>query len=450
MDEATLASIHAALAEHGRQIRTLAAANRSLEEEHRALVEKHRALEARCDSLERSVQVLKKDVKWTYLAPDIPHSHWIEQGHEEEYGQCMELLLHFIKEESEAIRNGTEDTCACLNGYSRPTILHDDALLPHFEELADAIQVSSGIRRISIGDIELSPSAINILFPAMEGKVIVVNICGIRFPGPDVAECYESIATSIRRNHTLEHLTWGNPISSEDHADLLIQSAINNRSIKTVWMDNCFHQNGVDGCRALVYLLTCGKPFEEIDFSSNGLSGIDDVAAALATNPQLESLSMTGNELNDRDAELIARALGQNTNLENLYLSRNDLTAAGFERIRTALYDPSNLNAMESCNHTCWVNCVGGNIHDLTPQQRRRRKLYEMLSTRHAKGSNARHLNAETGEGPFVTKFVPRVLERVQQYSDDRSADSPLPLSLLFELMKCWKMPELYEHRRSE
>ena len=203
-------------------------------------------------------------------------------------------------------------------------------------------------------------------------------------------------------------------------------------------------------------LLASGRPFEHIEFEENNLSGVDDVAAALATNPQLESLSMTGNELNDRDAELIARALEQNTNLQYLQLRRNDITAAGFKTIQAVIYNPSSLNEIEAFNHTCYVDCLeedddyeGGNIYGLTPQQRRRRKLYEMLSTRHAEGSNARHLNAELGEGPFVAKLVPRVLERVQQYSGDRSADSSLPLSLLFELMKSWKMSELYEHRES-
>ena len=90
----------------------------------------------------------------------------------------------------------------------------------------------------------------------------------------------------------------------------------------------------------------------------------------------------------------------------------------------------------------------GGNYHRMTPQHRRRRKLYKLLSARFLAGSNARLLNAELGE-PGTIELVPRVLERIHQCSDGRSADSPLLLSLYFELMKSWKMPELYEHRGS-
>ena len=123
-------------------------------------------------------------------------------------------------------------------------------------------------------------------------------------------------------------------------------------------MENGFNQNGVNGCRALASLLMCGRPIERLDFDRNGLSGIDDVTAALATNPQIRALSMTENKLNDRDAELIAQALKPNTNLQQLYLGENNITATGFEKIRTAIYDPSSLNAIEACNHTCYINCV--------------------------------------------------------------------------------------------
>ncbi|EJK59762.1 hypothetical protein THAOC_19977, partial [Thalassiosira oceanica] len=195
-----------------------------------------------------------------------------------------------------------------------------------------------------------------------------------------------------------------------------------------------------------------------LNFGGNGLSGIGEVAAALATNTQLEELWIHDNKLNDRDAELIAQALKQNTNLQGLDLDGYNVTPNnfihGFEKIRTAIYDPSSLNAMESCNHTCWVDCVeendpnyvGGNEDGMTPEQRRRRKLYELLSARHEEGSNARHLNTELGEGAFTTRLVPRVLGCIEQWSVDRSTGTPPPLSLYFELMKSWKMPELLEH----
>ena len=370
----------------------------------------------------------------------------------------MEQLRRFIKINVESIRkNGNRDSsCSCLDNEENLTILHDDALLPHFKELANAIQLSDGMGEIFIDNIELHPSALSILLPAMEGKVTGIDMRRIRFPDGNVMECYESIATSIGHNHALNELACVDNRFPDDHAALVIESVVRNRSIEIVRLESCFDQNGVNGCRALASLLTSGRPFEEINFDRNGLSGIDDVTAALSTNPQIKTLGMSGNELSDRDAELIAQALKQNTNLHYLFVDINNITSAGFKKMSKVLYDPSSLNAIEACNHTCYVNCLerngdyaGGNDYSMTPQQRRRRKLYKLLSTRHAEGSNAHHLNAELGEGPFVAKLVPRVLERIQQCSDDQSTDTPTPLSLIFELMKSWKMPELYERRGS-
>ncbi|EJK71925.1 hypothetical protein THAOC_06591 [Thalassiosira oceanica] len=233
----------------------------------------------------------------------------------------------------------------------------------------------------------------------------------IIFPGQDVVECYEIIAASIRRNHVLKRLNWiENRIPSDEQADLLIESIIDNRSIRNIELENCFNHDGVNGCRALAALIASGRSFQELDFSENGLCGMDDAAAALATNPQLERLLIRDNQLNDRDAELIAEALKQNTNLQNVFLDDNSITSAGFERIRAAIYDPSSMNNMESCNHTCWVDLVKGNAHG-TPRQRRNRKLYQLLYTRHLDGSNVRHLNAELGEEKYTIKLVPKQVE---------------------------------------
>ncbi|EJK59647.1 hypothetical protein THAOC_20095, partial [Thalassiosira oceanica] len=201
-----------------------------------------------------------------------------------------------------------------------------------------AIQLSNGIQNIVIDNVELGPSALSILCPAMEGKVTNIFVQCVTFPAEQVAECYEIIATLIRRNHALEKLIWrNNRIPSDEQADQLIDSVIDNRSINMLFLDNCFNQNGVNGCRALASLLTCGRPFKTLSFSRNGLSGIDDVAAALATNPKLKNLWIHDNQLNDRDAELFAQALKQNANLHALLLDDNCITSAGFDMIGTAI-----------------------------------------------------------------------------------------------------------------
>jgi len=190
----------------------LEAKNAALEEECRSLqlqiyelntdnARVRKDYRVRCDSLERSIQVLRKGVNWTYSAHDIPRSHWIEQGHSEGDAANMEANIRHMKDEVERVRNGTR------SGYNllfegNLSVQHDDALLPHFKELADAIQVSAGgIESIDIDYFELHPTSLKILMPAMENKVQAVNLYCARFPAAVSMECYDIICQSIRRNH---------------------------------------------------------------------------------------------------------------------------------------------------------------------------------------------------------------------------------------------------------
>ena len=119
------------------------------------------------------------------------------------------------------------------------------------------------------------------------------------------------------------------------------------------------------------------------------------------------------------------------------------------------MYDPTSLNSIADCNHTCRIegidfDSVLGNRPETTPLDNRRRKLYHLISLRNREGSNVRHLNSEFGdedEDEITLKLVPRVLERVHHYSNGYRPSCWTPLSITYEILRGWKMPELYEQR---
>ncbi|EJK61822.1 hypothetical protein THAOC_17618, partial [Thalassiosira oceanica] len=88
-------------------------------------------LRRRCAVNARSIQVLKKDVKWTYSAPDIPLSHWQNQGHGDQYIAEMTKLPEV-------------------------PLAHDDILLPHWSELSDAIQIRGEGDLLTFGLVNVS------------------------------------------------------------------------------------------------------------------------------------------------------------------------------------------------------------------------------------------------------------------------------------------------------
>jgi len=160
--------------------------------------------------------------------------------------------------------------------------------------------------------------------------------------------------------------------------------------------------------------------------------------------------------LNDNDALLIAQALKQNDNLRTLRLQENQLTKAGQDAIMKTIYDSTSLNSVSDCNHTCCVQFNDDYRCRLNERGdklvNRRRKLYRLLSSRNREGSNVYHLNLEFGDDEPLA-LLPKVLGGVYRYSqsiaslDPLRADTVQPLSIMYEILRSWKMPELFEQQ---
>ena len=170
----------------------------------------------------------------------------------------------------------------------------------------------------------------------------------------------------------------------------------------------------------------------------------------MARNPPLTHLYLAGNHLDDNDAVTIARALKQNTNLRRLHLVQNDITETGRVELRNTIYDSTSLNAVANSNHRCNIEEIDGvdvsNNRHANLKVNRGRKIYSLLSSRHREGTNVRHLDSEFSEDSF--KLVPKALECANTYAGyvDPSASAVHPLSIMYEIMRSWKMPALYEN----
>ena len=92
-----------------------------------------------------------------------------------------------------------------------------------------------------------------------------------------------------------------------------------------------------------------------------------------------------------------------------------------------------------------------GGLHGLytyDPIWNRRKKIYTILSRRNRSRKNAAHFDSD-GIG---IKQIPQVLSLLKPFSEhhlhDKDAiqgvDEVVPLSVAYEIMRDWKMPELY------
>ena len=150
------------------------------------LEKKCKSLEGKCNSLERSIQILIKEQKWEYSAPSIPTGYWVDRGLDEGSVRAMKHLLQQMEGRTTNLRSGRNiqqhipTTNISLSGYHfpSPVLRHYDELLPHWEELANALQLyqnSSGLLSFSICNVQLTPSVIDLLAQALKGKEIFDN-----------------------------------------------------------------------------------------------------------------------------------------------------------------------------------------------------------------------------------------------------------------------------------
>ena len=413
-------------------------------------------LETRCESLQRSVQILSKESKWEYTAPPIPLSHW--RGFDEGYIEEIKSLLSDIKRYTCELRRGKvlED----INFGPDALLQHDNLLLPHWRELANALQLyqyNGSIPELSITNIQLPSAVLDLLAPALKGKLLT----GFVLDNNDFEEdAGVKFATKcIKSNNELHYFNWvSNQINDTEDAKLLVASIINHPSIDKVQLENCLCGD-VNSYELVRPLFASDKIWDLLDLERNNIitEGDTTIPDYITSNPPLNYLYLEGNKLNDEDAILIANALKKNTNLKDLRLGDNDITDIGKEALLKAVYDPTSLNSMSDCNHTCRIDLDGidrglplycRNIPLGKRKSKRSMKIHYVISLRHREGSNVRHLNAEFEDKEEDSlKLVPYVLECVQKTGGFVSSDSIHPLSIMYEVLRGWKMPELYEKR---
>jgi len=441
-------------------------------------------LDTKCKLLKRSVKLLSKESNWEYSAPKIPSSYWTSGlgGYSQNDIASIKQFLRNIRTLTCALRSGEVDCAEIIltgnddeGGFPSP---YDNALLPHWREFANAIQMYPDLlHEFMIQNIQLTPSVIDLLVPVLKGKVdFALTLNNNSFTNP--REGIEFAVQVIKDNNNMSNFEWMyNDFSSMTEAHYLADAIISRLSIDHVRLENCFGEGfNMDGYSILKLLIASDKSWKYIDFECNNFMtrGCTAIPDYIAKNPSLQSLYLKGNHLNDNDAILIAQALEHNTNLRQLSLMHNAFTDNGETALSKVLYDPTSLNSVSDSNHllhlTFKCHCIHSNTDDngvINPKMNRSRKIYHLLSVRNKEGSNVHHLNAEFVEDEdddsLTLKLVPEVLESIQRYSipevlesvhryQSRIVKRPVnkipPLSIIYEILRGWKVPELYDTKR--
>ncbi|EJK54538.1 hypothetical protein THAOC_25824 [Thalassiosira oceanica] len=238
-----------------RQVDALEEANAALKIEVVDLKLETEDLRRRCAVNARSIQVLKKDVKWTYSAPAIPRSHWLNQGHGDQYIAEMTKLVKQIKKITEKLRDGTVNDLKRIDLQPEVPLAHDDILLPHWSELSDAIQLRDEGDPLSFGlfDVQVNGSVKDMLSQSLLLKCDKVGLSDNRFNPQDGIDFAVEI---IQNNPQMKKFGFCNAIESEESADRLCRSILEHRNMQQLGLSCCRNEGASFGYSMLKTLVS--------------------------------------------------------------------------------------------------------------------------------------------------------------------------------------------------
>ena len=326
------------------------------------------------------------------------------------------------------------------------------------------------------------PEVLDILAPALREK----NIEEFKLDCNGFINTNDGIdfAIQVMRHNasSLRKFTWKrNPIYKVEQVKKLVAALHSLPSLHYIYLENC------NGARLRGYAILCSLLCEctnlrGISFCSNNVHsrGETHLPDFIATNPPLQSLYLNNNHFNDSDIVLISDALQRNTNLKTLELRQNlisdvgvnalanalgqnstlrfldlsknnGITVVGCNALKNAVFNERDLNSVADSNHACKVTGIDslfGNMGSLSKSANRKNKIYFLLSLRNKTWSNVYDMDNELENTEDESlKLVPYVLEipaRVRMSHSLESAAKP-PLSVMYEFVRNWKMPQLFD-----
>ena len=424
-------------------------------------------------------------IEWAYSVETIPREHWLAEGHTEDYADSMERLLRLFKDVIKGL-NTEEDDRDCNIEFvlqdddgNHVTAVHDDALMPYWKELANALVHCSEYNAeekygIEIQRIETPDAVLDVLCPAMKrAKFYFLSLVGDGTPKS--WKLAEFIGDIIRVNHHVTYLELESILLSNEEWKTICH-AIRKRNIEGTstieWLHvkKCF----VGGINAEVLKAILTSNAVDVCLEGNGMSSQEApiIAEFLNSNPPLAKLDLHDNRFDDADAATLAHSLSGNTNLESLIVLGNNINEEGELALVRAIFDISSLNSCAASNHTCKIDgidekfvlsFINSNLRNI-PQKVKWDKIFAMLALSSEDSFfNAGLLNGvpaslmpvllhRAGEQfPEEAEFCKTGLylqltgaRRRQKHDDWDKLFDMKPINCVYEMMKCWVVPSIY------
>eukprot|EP00956_Cyclotella_meneghiniana_P002914 scaffold3474_cov50-Cyclotella_meneghiniana.AAC.3 len=434
-----------------------------LENENSELKSKVANLEEKVKSMESSVnkaerkekyhEIMKRNEHWEYplAAPTV--AELMSDGYSEEESEEIISQIDHVKNVTTKMRKGEAKYCIRVDFYY-------EGMLPHYKQFADAlmeyhhtIDHMEDKSFLFAMESEAQLPAQVLLWLEKALKHTHFHRLEFRPIQTEGVNYLEFISNCVKENAILGVFRLVEvTIENSRDIDLLCEALNNKASLEVIKLMSCGTEGGV--FREIFNKLR-PENVQEIVLSDNHLSNLrpTDMSEFLLSNPSLVELDLIDNPFNEQDIVYIADALRHNTTLRLLRFRFPD-PPTNWNLLESAIFDSTSLNAAYDSNHHCrlYIYEPGSYIRRFNtcddPELNRRKKIYTLLSKRNSRRENASFVELD-GIG---IKHIPQILSLLKTFSEHhlhdgygiQGEDEVKPLSIAYEIMRDWRMPELY------
>ena len=392
---------------------------------------------------------------------DIPLAYWLSLGKGRDYAVAMKRLQDRLEEL-------TRKLFRCRSRWGRMTIsldpdeelYYDNEFLFYHKKLHSRWQMlfhamggSIFWSGFHVDSIEMPKILLDMMSSAMNGTqqfrahMYSVSFTNNRFGRKEIMD----VASFLDDNEFLNSLVLAHSkIDSLESAARFSNAVRNHPNLKKLDLDHCSIGRNT---RILSMITNACLNLKELSLSNNCIRsrGAAIVSDFIASNPpflkeftlhQYFERHQNKFESSDYFADLLAEALKTNTNLEMLRFHRNiygTSRQAGAKAFNAVIFDYTDLNSMVLSNHTCSVSfSFDSSDSRAIKQMSIENKKFRALTTS-TPGCDVHFPYFDD----VPVELMPKVLEWLQEVPKEYST----PLNMVFETMRGWMMPSIYDGR---
>ncbi|XP_007947494.1 ribonuclease inhibitor [Orycteropus afer afer] len=252
------------------------------------------------------------------------------------------------------------------------------------EPLAAALQARAGLRELVLSNNELGEVGVRVLCRGLLGAACCLEILKLSSCGVTAANC-QDLCSLVAAKDSLRELDLGDSKLGDAGVATLCPGLLSPSSrLKTLWLWEC--DISAEGCRELSHVLRAKESLKELSLAGNELGdrgaqllcealrepgcrleslwvkscGFTDAccpnfSSMLAQNKSLLELQMSTNRLGDAGVRQLCQALGQpGATLRMLWLGDCDVTDDGCSALASLLLSNRSLRELDLSN-----NCMG-------------------------------------------------------------------------------------------